>query len=124
MLGQRITALARVNRSSRFVKYHNRGRLGQGGAFIVGKSTQTKGTQPMFELTIVPAYGRTYNSKAAIWADWLAGKDFMIASVGADTGRYINREDAERSSLACLLVRYGKELTKSASINLIRGKMN
>jgi hypothetical protein len=78
----------------------------------------------MFELTIVPTYGRNYNSKAAIWADWLAGKDFMIASVGADTGRYINREDAERSSLACLLVRYGKELTKSASINLIRGKMN
>lgn len=78
----------------------------------------------MFELTIVPAYGRTYNSKAAIWADWLAGKDFMIASVGADSGRYINREDAERSSLACLLVRYGKKLSKSASINLIRGKMN
>ena len=48
----------------------------------------------MFELTIVPAYGRTYNSKAAIWSDWLAGKDFQIASVGADTGRYINREDA------------------------------
>jgi hypothetical protein len=78
----------------------------------------------MFELTIVPAYGRNYNSKAAIWSDWLAGKDFQIASYGADTGRYINREDAERSSLACLLVRYGKEFTKSASINLIRGKMN
>jgi hypothetical protein len=78
----------------------------------------------MFELTIVPAYGRTYNSKAAIWADWLAGKDFQIASYGADSGRYINREDAERSGLACLLVRYGKELAKSASINLIRGRMN
>jgi hypothetical protein len=109
---------------SRFVKYHNRGRLGQGGAFIVGKFTQAKGTQTMFELTIVPAYGRTYNSKAAIWSDWLAGKDFQIASVGADTGRYINREDAERSGLACLLVRYGKALAKSASINLIRGRMN
>ena len=78
----------------------------------------------MFELTIVPDYGRTYNSKAAIWADWLAGKDFQIASVGTDSGRYINREDAERSDLACLLVRYGKELGKSASINLIRGRMN
>jgi hypothetical protein len=78
----------------------------------------------MFELTIVPAYGRTYNSKAAIRADWLAGKDFQIASYGADTGRYINREDAERSDLACLLVRYGKALSKSASINLIRGRMN
>jgi len=124
MLGYCISLLARVNRSDRFVKYHNNGRLGQGGAPTIGEFTQTQGTPTMFELTIVPAYGRTYNSKAAIWADWLAGKDFQIASYGADSGRYINREDAERSDLACLLVRYGKALSKSASINLIRGRMN
>ena len=78
----------------------------------------------MFELTILPAYGRSYNSKAAIWADWTAGKDFLIASPGPHHGRYINMEDADRSGLACLLVRYGKQLQKSASINLIRGRMN
>lgn len=78
----------------------------------------------MFELTILPAYGRSYNSKAAIWSDWCAGKDFQIASPGPHHGRYINKEDADRSGLACLLVRYGKQLQKSASINLIRGRMN
>lgn len=77
----------------------------------------------MFELTIIPAYGRVYNSKAAIWADWIANKDFQIASVGRDPGRYINSEDASRADLACLLVRYGKRLEKSCSINLIKNRI-
>jgi hypothetical protein len=78
----------------------------------------------MFELTVVAAYGRAYNSKAAIWADWSAGKDFQIVSAGRDNGRYINSEDADRAGLACVLVRYGKEYRKIASINLIKGRMN
>ena len=79
----------------------------------------------MFELMIIPAYGRVYNSKAAIWDDWQAGKDFQIATQhSADFGRYINREDADRSSLACLMVRYGTQLQKSCSINLIKQRMN
>ncbi len=53
----------------------------------------------MFELTIVPAYGRVYNSKAAVWSDWIANKDFQIASVGRDQGRYINSQDASRQIL-------------------------
>ena len=78
----------------------------------------------MFELTVVAAYGRAYNNKAAIWSDWAAGKDFQIVSVGADSGRYINKEDAGRAGLACVLVRYGKGLSKSASVNLIKGRIN
>lgn len=75
------------------------------------------------ELIIVPAYCRSYNSKKAIWQDWTDGKDFQIASYGPFMGRYINKEDAESSHLACLIVRYGKELAKSATIDLIKNKI-
>ena len=83
----------------------------------------------MFELTVVAAYGRAYNSKAAIWADWSDGKDFQIVSLGFNSqiqgyGRYINNEDADRAGLACVLVRYGKNYSKSASVNLIKGRIN
>ena len=78
----------------------------------------------MFELTVVAAYGRAYNSKAAIWSDWSAGKDFQIVSAGTYYGRYINSEDADRAGLASVLVRYGKGYAKSASVNLIKGRMN
>ncbi len=78
----------------------------------------------MFELTVIAAYGRAYNSKAAIWADWSDGKDFQIVSIGADNGRYVNKEDADRAGLACVLVRYGKDYSKSASVNLIKGRIN
>ncbi len=78
---------------------------------------------PMFELSVVPAYGRIYNSKAAIWTDWIADKDFQIISA-PNHGRYINQQDASASSLACILVRYGKRLEKTCSINLIKGAMN
>tara|TARA_R100000951_G_scaffold115883_1_gene125482 strand:+ start:64 stop:300 length:237 start_codon:yes stop_codon:yes gene_type:complete len=78
----------------------------------------------MFELTVIAAYGRAYNSKAAIWADWSDGKDFQIVSIGGSYGRYINSEDATRAGLACVLVRYGKDYAKSASVNLIKGRMN
>lgn len=45
-------------------------------------------------LTLQPAYGRDYKSKAAVLADWNANKDFRIASYGPDMGRYINKADA------------------------------
>ena len=87
---------------------------------LAGNTPRSK----MFELTVIAAYGRAYNSKATIWADWSAGKDFQIVSVGADNGRYVNKEDAYRAGLACVLVRYGKAYSKSASVNLIKGRMN
>lgn len=76
-----------------------------------------------FELTVIPAYGRTYQSKAKAWQDWQDGKDFQVADIGQG-GRYINREDADRAGLACLFVRYGKRLEKSCSFNLIRNRLN
>ena len=41
-------------------------------------------------ITLVPAYGRDYRSKAAVLADWNSGKDFQ----DTQTGQYINKEDA------------------------------
>jgi len=78
----------------------------------------------MFELTVIPAYGRTYQSKNAAWEDWLLDLDFQIVSQGRDNGRYLNRNDAEKAGLACLFVRYGKQLEKSCSFNLIKGRVN
>jgi hypothetical protein len=77
----------------------------------------------MFELTLIPAYGRVLNSKPAVWTAWRNGLDFQIASVGRDQGRYINNQDASQADLACLLVRYGKRLEKSCTINLIKNRI-
>ena len=60
-------------------------------------------------LTLIPAYGRDYKSKKEVMADWNAGKDFVIASYGPSSGRYINKEDAPPG--ATLNIRY-KRLTQ------------
>jgi hypothetical protein len=46
-------------------------------------------------LTVVPAYGRDYSSRAKAVADWDAGKDFQVQDIGAgqDNGRYVNKSD-------------------------------
>lgn len=53
-------------------------------------------------ITVVGAYGRTYNSQAAVRADWNADKDFKIPY-----GPYVNKSDAESQGLR-VIVRYGK----------------
>jgi hypothetical protein len=50
-------------------------------------------------LVIVPAYRRDYQTAAEVRKDWEAGKDFKIASVGKDAGRFINNQDAEAYGL-------------------------
>jgi hypothetical protein len=52
-------------------------------------------------ITLVPAYGRDYKSKAAVELDWNEGKDFF----NTFEGRYINREDAERIGVPSGVVR-------------------
>ena len=52
----------------------------------------------MLELT--PAYGRDYKSKKDAIADWLAGKDFIVAA----TGQYANKQDLPEP----VLLRYAK----------------
>lgn len=46
-------------------------------------------------MTLKPAYGRDYKSKAEVLKDWNANKDFRIASVERG-GTYINKEDASK----------------------------
>lgn len=82
-------------------------------------------TPPMFELRTVPSPGRVYTSKAAVWNDWIANKDFIVADMSSRwDGKPVNKQDADRSDLACVIVRYGKRLEKVCSINLIKNRMN
>jgi hypothetical protein len=59
-----------------------------------------------FNLT--PAYGRSYNSKKAVLADYNAGKDF----ISQPDGRYCNIDDIAKALATFVQVRYGKGLTK------------
>ncbi len=64
----------------------------------------------MIYITAVPAYGRDYRSRAAVLADWNAGKDFRINDVSsADDGHYINKDD--KPADVTLQIRYA-QLTK------------
>jgi hypothetical protein len=45
-------------------------------------------------VTLTPAYGRDYKSKAAVLEDWFGGKDFQIATMmHPDCGRYTSCRD-------------------------------
>lgn len=43
----------------------------------------------MNTITLTPAYGRDYKSKAAVLADWDANKDFMINHISH--GGYVSK---------------------------------
>ena len=58
-------------------------------------------------LTISGAYGRDYKSRAAIEADFAAGKDFAVRTVGSRG--YTNREDLLRLGVAEVNVRYAQD---------------
>lgn len=53
--------------------------------------------------TLVPAYGRDYKSLKELKAAWESDKDFQIAGIGPDAGRYVNRPQLEGK----VTVRYG-----------------
>jgi len=57
-------------------------------------------------LTVVGAYGHDYVSKNAALADWRAGADFWIVTVGPLEGRYINI-DGQPDNMT-LHIRYDK----------------
>jgi len=44
-------------------------------------------------MTLTPAYGRDYKSKAEVEAAWNGGKDFQIASVGPYMGAYVTKRE-------------------------------
>jgi hypothetical protein len=67
-------------------------------------------------MTVIPAYGRDYKSAKAVKEAWAAGKDFVITGMTADSGRYINLQDAK--NYACtetIMVRY-KELREIVKV--------
>ena len=79
----------------------------------------------MFELNAVPAYGRVYNSKGAVWSDWTAGKDFIVSDISNRwDGKPFNKQDAATAGIACVMVRYGKRLEKVCSLNLVKNRVN
>ena len=60
-------------------------------------------------ITIGPAYGRDYTSKAKALADWNANKDFMIHDLF--TGGYVNKAqtaDLLRNGITKVMLRYNK----------------
>ena len=63
-------------------------------------------------ISVVGAYGRIYDSKAAVLVDWHKGVDFIIADVfhGAD-GKPTNKWDCQKMGEP-VMIRYGKGLTK------------
>lgn len=64
------------------------------------------------DITVVPAYGRDYRSLAAAKADWSEGKDFLIVS-GRDSGRYLNKADADQYGVGEVWLRYKAQSTKA-----------
>lgn len=70
-------------------------------------------------MTLIGAYGRTYNNKAAVLVDWHRGTDFEIADLfhGAD-GKPTNKFDCQRMGDTNIMIRYGKGLTKQCEAPL------
>ena len=58
-------------------------------------------------MTLTPSYGRDYNSVRTVKEAFFGGKDFTIASMGPDSGRYVTcRELKGRTSE--VTIRYSK----------------
>lgn len=67
-------------------------------------------------MTLVPASGRDYQSKAALLADFQADKDFEIADhFDKDDGRKVNCSGLIQAGVRSVNVRY-KKLTQVAVI--------
>lgn len=71
---------------------------------------RTDGSTDMFGASFVltPAYGRVYNSKRSVLADYNAGKDFLCQP----EGRYANINDIAAALATHVQIRYGKRLEK------------
>ena len=63
-----------------------------------------------------PAYGRDYDTKEEIEADWLANKDFRNRTPGV-RGSYFNKADAEKS-FASEVILSNKSETISYTVKL------
>lgn len=61
-------------------------------------------------LTLVPAFGRDYKSKAEVQRDLDAGKDFIIATYGHRyDGKPVNAEGLRQSGVKTVNIRYRQQ---------------
>jgi hypothetical protein len=58
-------------------------------------------------ITVRGAYGRDYTSLAKAKADWLAGKDFEILTLGYH--RYVSKREVQAGDV--IMVRYRRNLS-------------
>lgn len=72
----------------------------------------------MTRLTLIPAYGRDYKSRAAVIADFDANKDFV--TVGYGSGGNTNKQDLLDMGVVSVNIRYAK-LTKVLPLYVIPG---
>ena len=60
-------------------------------------------------LTLVPAYGRDYESHTAVLKDWIAKKDFLIQDMSCKwNGSYIGIGEADSLKDVEFKIRYNK----------------
>lgn len=72
----------------------------------------------MFHITLTPAFGRDYKSKAAVLADFNENKLFRIADLHhPHSGRTASRSDLLASGVHTVNIRY-KQLTRIAVVEL------
>ena len=77
----------------------------------------------MKKVTVTPAYGRDYKSKAAVKADWDADKDFIIASfMDRWHGKPANKADLVGAGYTHVELRYAK-LTKLIIVDVATNKI-
>lgn len=69
-------------------------------------------------MTIVPANGRDYTSKAKMLADFKDGKDFIVQDISSPyDGKNVNIADLRREGIKQVNVRY-KKLTAIAVVTI------
>ena len=65
-------------------------------------------------MTLTPAYGRDYKSKAAVMADFDANKDFIIADISSKwDGKPANKTSLMAERVFSVVIRYDR-LRKAA----------
>lgn len=64
--------------------------------------------------SLVPAYGRSYNSVKAVQKDFDANKDFKTSF-----GSLINKDQVRAEGIKSIQVRYGKNLTKTTMLRVV-----
>jgi hypothetical protein len=71
-------------------------------------------------MNLLPAYGRDYTSKAAIQADFDAGKDFILSDFFSPwDGKPCNKESLQQAGITQVNIRY-KAKTKVAVLEVNR----